>query len=120
MSYSSTLKDALRVHALKAKENVEHANVSKHVILFAAISAVRISGLVVLDRIDLANESHRLLTAYTLGRLVGLNPVRFATEFAASSERFNRVIWAKRVFAASDTLKQDSVFWKLHWHVLVR
>lgn len=101
----STLKDALGDHALETKEYIEHTNISKHVILLVAVAAMWIRGLVVLDRINLADKCHQLLTACTTGCLVSLNPVGLSTELAAPPEGFVPVMRPERMFPMWDALK---------------
>jgi hypothetical protein len=81
---SVTLKHALRFAAFKAKENIDQTDITEHVTLplGQAIDSMWIAGFVMVDRVNLSHKCHLRTAALTRRRLIALNPIWAAPEFA--------------------------------------
>jgi hypothetical protein len=81
---SSTLDNTFRLQTPKAQKYVNHTDITKQVLLLTrqAANGVGIVRLIVLHRINLGNERHRLLALATLRNFWLLHPIRRAAQLA--------------------------------------
>jgi hypothetical protein len=84
---SVALMDARWLAAVIAEENIDHADVAKHVILIVeAISAQWIELGIMFDGINLGDKRHWFPAIGTVWRLVALDPFRLATQLRAPAD----------------------------------